>query len=104
MLALVAKAHGVPFYVAAPLTTLDVSLPDGSHIPIEQRPATELLATSNAPTNVNVWNPAFDVTPAEYISGIVTEKGVILPTTKDGQQHTFDCASFCAQFATSKDE
>ena len=94
MLALVAKAHNVPFYVAAPLTTLDNSLPDGSHIPIEERAADELLQTSNAPTTVGVWNPAFDVTPAHLIAGIVTEKGVIRPTA-DG---VFDCPAFCAQF------
>jgi eIF-2B alpha/beta/delta-like uncharacterized protein len=96
MLALVAAAHKVPFYVAAPLTTLDITLPDGSHIPIEERAADELLQTSNAPANVGVWNPAFDVTPARYISGIVTEKGVIRP----GPDGTFDCAAFCAQFKT----
>lgn len=94
MLALCAAAHGVPFYVAAPLTTLDTNLPDGSHIPIEERPAKELLQTSNAPVGVGVWNPAFDVTPAQLITGIVTEKGVISPQ-EDG---TFDCAAFCAQF------
>ena len=94
MLALCAKAHGVPFYVAAPLTTLDTTLPDGRHIPIEERPAAELLQTSNAPANVGVWNPAFDVTPAKYITGIVTEKGIIHPQA-DG---TFDCAAFCARF------
>eukprot|EP00977_Amphora_coffeiformis_P004904 scaffold1048_cov90-Amphora_coffeaeformis.AAC.37 len=93
MLAIVAAAHNVPFYVAAPLTTLDVNLTDGSAIPIEQRPAKELLETSNAPDGVGVWNPAFDVTPAKYITGIVTEKGVIYPNA-DG---IFDCAAFVKQ-------
>jgi len=93
MLAIVAQAHGVPFYVAAPLTTLDVNLSDGDDIPIEQRPAKELLETSNAPEGVGVWNPAFDVTPAGYITGIVTEKGVIYPNA-DG---AFDCAAFVKQ-------
>eukprot|EP00549_Striatella_unipunctata_P019424 CAMPEP_0118673726 /NCGR_PEP_ID=MMETSP0800-20121206/492_1 /TAXON_ID=210618 ORGANISM="Striatella unipunctata, Strain CCMP2910" /NCGR_SAMPLE_ID=MMETSP0800 /ASSEMBLY_ACC=CAM_ASM_000638 /LENGTH=368 /DNA_ID=CAMNT_0006568841 /DNA_START=27 /DNA_END=1133 /DNA_ORIENTATION=+ len=89
-LSLVAAAHGVPFYVASPFTTLDVSLATGDEIPIEERPAKELLQTSRAPDNINCWNPAFDVTPAKYISGIITEKGVI----KKGPDGTIDVAAF----------
>jgi methylthioribose-1-phosphate isomerase len=81
-LAVVAAAHHVPFYVAAPFTTLDVSLSTGDDILIEQRPASELLVSAQAPEQVACWNPAFDVTPAKYIAGIITEKGMIVP-----QQH-----------------
>jgi S-methyl-5-thioribose-1-phosphate isomerase len=84
-LSIIAKEHGVPFFVAAPFTTLDVHLSDGSFIDIEERPAKELLESSRAPLNIAVWNPAFDVTPAAYITGgIVTEKGVITERTADG--------------------
>lgn len=76
-LALAAHAHQVPVYVAAPFTTLDVNLPHGDYIPIEERPPHELLSTSQAPEDISVWNPAFDVTPAKYLEGIITEHGVI---------------------------
>ena len=81
-LALAAKAHGIPFYVAAPTSTLDLATPDGAAIPIEQREASELASwqgTRTAPAGVRVWNPAFDVTPAELISGIITDKGIFRP-------------------------
>ena len=84
-LSIVAKEHGVPFYVASPFTTLDVNLTDGSLIPIEERPAQEMLESSRAPSSIPCWNPAFDVTPASYITGgIVTEKGVITERNPDG--------------------
>ena len=85
-LAVLAKRHGIPFYVAAPLSTFDPSIPDGSHIPIEERPASEVTGyrgTRWAPEGVAVRNPAFDVTPAELITGIICEKGVILDPDKD---------------------
>jgi len=85
-LAVLAKRHGIPFYVAAPLSTFDPSIPDGSHIPIEERPASEVTGyrgTRWAPEGVSVRNPAFDVTPAELITGIICEKGVILDPDKD---------------------
>jgi len=72
--ALAARAHGVPFYVAAPLSTIDFACPEGAGIPIEERDGTELGAG-----NVPVANPAFDVTPAALISGIITEHGVVPP-------------------------
>ncbi|MFQ3650739.1 MAG: S-methyl-5-thioribose-1-phosphate isomerase, partial [Gemmataceae bacterium] len=84
-LAIWAKYHGVPFYVAAPSTTFDLSLPDGSAIPIEQRAAREIthgLGKQIAPEGIAVYNPAFDVTPAELITGIVTERGVITPVNE----------------------
>src|SRR5258706_7575259 len=80
-LAVLARRHGIPFYVAAPLSTFDLEIPDGSHIPIEERPADEVTGYRGArwaPQGVSVRNPPFDVTPAELVTGIVTEKGVIL--------------------------
>ncbi len=80
--ALLARAHGIPFYVAAPSSTFDLSIPDGSAIPIEQRDPREVthgFGRQTAPDGVDVYNPAFDVTPAELIAGIITEKGVIRP-------------------------
>jgi methylthioribose-1-phosphate isomerase len=83
---ILAKAHGVPFYVAAPSSTFDLSLADGSAIPIEQRAREEVAAWGDrviAPDGVDVYNPAFDVTPAENITAIITEKGVIFePNTE----------------------
>jgi methylthioribose-1-phosphate isomerase len=77
--ATMARAHGVPFYVAAPLSTIDLSTPDGSRIPIEQRNAREMthLGTMQlTPVGATVWNPAFDVTPHELVTGIITERGI----------------------------
>jgi len=84
--ALLAKAHGLPFYVAAPSSTFDLSLPDGSTIPIEQRDPREIThgyGRATAPEGVDVYNPAFDVTPAALIAGIVTERGIIRPVTSE---------------------
>ncbi|HKQ27182.1 MAG TPA: S-methyl-5-thioribose-1-phosphate isomerase [Burkholderiales bacterium] len=81
-LAVVAKRHGIPFYVAAPLSSFDPKIPDGSHITIEERPADEVTGyreTRWAPHGVSVRNPAFDVTPAELITGIICEKGIASP-------------------------
>jgi methylthioribose-1-phosphate isomerase len=80
--ALLAKAHGIPFYVAAPSSSFDLSIPEGSAIPIEQRDPREIthgFGRATAPEAIEVYNPAFDVTPAELIAGIITEKGVIRP-------------------------
>jgi methylthioribose-1-phosphate isomerase len=77
--AVLAKEHGIPFYVAAPVSTFDLSIPDGSGIPIEERPFTEVTHIRGlpvAPDGVKVRNPSFDVTPARFITGIITEKGV----------------------------
>jgi methylthioribose-1-phosphate isomerase len=78
-LSIIAAFHNVPFYVAAPITSLDVTLASGDEIPIEERSSEELISTSKALPSMPCWNPAFDVTPAMNISGIVTEKGVIEP-------------------------
>ena len=80
--ALLAKAHGLPFYVAAPSNTFDMTLPDGSNIPIEQRDPAEItcgFGRTTAPDGINVYNPAFDVTPADLIAAIITERGIIRP-------------------------
>ena len=80
--ALLAKAHGVPFYIAAPLSTVDLSCPDGDSIPIEERPDHEVTHVGVAavtPKGVPVYNFAFDVTPADLIRGIITEQGVLAP-------------------------
>ncbi len=86
-----AKAHGVPFYVVAPTSTFDMTLADGSLIPIEQRDPDEIrrgYSGINAPADVKVYNPAFDVTPHENIAGIVTEFGVIEnPDTEKVRKH-----------------
>ena len=77
--AVLAKEHGIPFYVAAPFSTVDLATPDGSKIPIEQRHAkevTHIAGKQMVPDGVQVENPAFDVTPAKYVSAIVTERGI----------------------------
>lgn len=76
--AILAQHYGIPFYVAAPSSTVDLSLETGAYIPIEERSATEVLPCSIA--GVEVWNPAFDVTPAKLISHIVTERGAFRPS------------------------
>lgn len=76
------RHHGIPFYTVLPTSTMDLSLPDGEGIPIEERAAQELYylgPTQTAPLEAKVYNPAFDVTPHELLTGIITEKGVILP-------------------------
>jgi len=80
-LAVLARRHKIPFYVAAPLSTFDPKIPDGSHIPIEERAADEVTGYRGmrwAPQGVAVRNPAFDVTPADLITGIICEKAVVL--------------------------
>jgi methylthioribose-1-phosphate isomerase len=77
--AVLAKEHGIPFYVAAPISTVDLNTQDGSQIPIEQRASTEvthLAGKQIAPDAVQVENPAFDVTPSKYVAAIITERGV----------------------------
>ena len=80
--AVLAKENGVPFFVAAPISTLDLSLPDGSHIPIEERNPDEVRKIKGidiTPADTRVANPAFDVTPNRYVSAIVTDRGVARP-------------------------
>ena len=80
--AVLAHENGVPFYVAAPVSTLDLTLTSGDRIPIEQRPSrevTEIFGTAVAPSGTAVQNPAFDVTPARYVTAIITEMGIARP-------------------------
>jgi len=89
-LAVLAKENGVPFYVAAPLSTLDLSISSGESIPIEQRaPAevTQIQGVEIAPPGIAVSNPAFDVTPHHYISAIITERGVAVPPYVETLRH-----------------
>ncbi len=82
-LAIVAKAHNIPFFVAAPLSTIDFELSNGMQIPIEERHPSEIYQigeTLVCPPGVEFYNPAFDVTPAALITGIITEKGVVTPS------------------------
>ena len=81
-LAVLARYHHIPFYTALPSSTIDLSIPDGSRIPVEQRSAQEVSAFAGLPTapaDVPAWNPAFDVTPHSLLTGIITERGVLRP-------------------------
>jgi len=85
-LAVLAKRHGIPFYVAAPCSSFDPAIPDGSRIPIEERPADEVTGYRGArwaPQGVAVRNPAFDVTPADLVTGIICEKGIASPPYRE---------------------
>jgi len=93
--ALLARAHGIPFYVAAPLSTIDRQVQSGEDIPIEERAAKEVTnigATVITPAGVPVLNFAFDVTPGDLIAGIITERGVLRPPYADSIRHVFDQA------------
>jgi methylthioribose-1-phosphate isomerase len=84
-LAIVSKSYDVPFYVAAPSSTIDMEIPDGDAIPIEQRPAQEVMmfhGVTTVPEFANAYNPAFDVTPHGLIAGFITEKGILEPPFK----------------------
>jgi methylthioribose-1-phosphate isomerase len=84
--AVLAKEHGIPFYVAAPISTVDLGTPDGSKIPIEQRNAREVTHIGGrqmTPDGVGIENPAFDVTPAKYVAAIITERGIARAPYKD---------------------
>ena len=86
MVAVLAKRHHIPFYVACPLSTIDRSIQSGADIPIEERPKSEVTGyqdTQWAAKGISVRNPAFDVTPADLVTGLITEKGVILSPDKD---------------------
>ncbi len=84
--AILARHHGIPFYVAAPYSTFDMSLPAGDGIPIEQRGSAEItegFGRRTAPGDVKTYSPAFDVTPAELITAIITDRGIIQPVNKE---------------------
>ena len=81
-LAVLAKYHGIPFYTALPSSTIDRSIPNGGHIPVEQRGGEEVTGFAGVPTGpvgVQTWNPAFDVTPHELLTAVITERGVLRP-------------------------
>ena len=86
---MLARRHSLPFYVAAPLSTFDPKIADGSAIPIEERPVEEVTGyrgTRWAPQGVAVRNPAFDVTPAELITAIICEKAVVVAPSRERLQ------------------
>jgi methylthioribose-1-phosphate isomerase len=92
MVAVLARRHNIPFYVACPLSTIDLSIPDGSAIPIEERAAEEVTGFRDcqwAAQGVSVRNPAFDVTPAELVTGLITEKGVVHQPSSDKVEALF---------------
>jgi methylthioribose-1-phosphate isomerase len=89
--AVMAKEHNLPFYVAAPVSTIDLSTPDGDHIPIEerdQREVSHLGASQLTPVGAHIRNPAFDITPFRYITGIITERGILHPPFSESLKHT----------------
>ena len=91
--AVLAREHGIPFYVAAPLSTVDLNTPDGSKIPIEERnprEVTHVRGTQLAPAGARVWNPAFDVTPHAFIAGIITERGICRPSYVESLKSAFE--------------
>jgi len=91
--AVLAKAHKIPFYVAAPLSTIDMDIKTGAEIPIEERSIKEITHMAGkrlAPTGINVRNPVFDVTPAKLITAIITEKGVVKKPFKAGIKALFE--------------
>ncbi|TJY41523.1 S-methyl-5-thioribose-1-phosphate isomerase [Cohnella pontilimi] len=91
--AVLAKAHNIPFYVACPLSTIDLSTPTGADIPIEERSPEEITAgfgRQTAPHGVAVYNPAFDVTPHELVTAIITEKGIVKPSYSENLPKLFN--------------
>src|SRR5215471_2915732 len=94
--AVLAREHNIPFFVAAPLSTIDLDTPDGTHIPIEERNRKEVThvgPSQVAPAGAHVWNPAFDVTPSELIAGIITERGIIRPPYVETLKRAFEGAA-----------
>jgi methylthioribose-1-phosphate isomerase len=94
--AVLAREHQIPFYVAAPLSTIDLNTPDGAAIPIEERNAREVTHVGGsqvAAAGALVWNPAFDVTPHKFIAGIITERGIVRPPYIESLRRAFECSS-----------
>lgn len=92
-LAVLAKAHNIPFYIAGPTSTIDMDTQSGKDIPIEERKAEEItcgMGRRTAPVGVKTYNPAFDVTPNELITAIITEKGVVRPPYREGLRKLFE--------------
>src|SRR5438094_8717130 len=94
--AVLAREHNIPFYVAAPLSTIDLETPDGAHIPIEerdQREVTHLGASRLTPEGAKIRNPAFDITPYRYIAGVITERGIFRPPYSASLRQAFEGAA-----------
>ena len=92
-LAVAAQKHGVPFYIAAPISTIDIKCPCGDEIPIEERDPDEVYSINGIPIfskSINVWNPAFDVTPSDLITGIITEKGILKAPYSESIKRIFE--------------
>lgn len=92
-LAVLARQHGVPFYIAAPRSTVDMAIAGGDAIPIEERSADEVTGFGScrtAPEGTDVWNPSFDVTPAELIAGIITDRGIVRPPYATNLKNIFE--------------
>jgi methylthioribose-1-phosphate isomerase len=90
--AVLARRHDIPFYVAAPLSTIDLKTPDGATIEIEERNAKEVTHVDGSrlvPEGAHVWNPAFDVTPHELIAGIITDRGIVRPPYTESLRRAF---------------
>lgn len=103
--ALLAEAHHVPFYVAAPLSTIDLKTPDGDRIPIEERSAKEMThlgPTQLTPDGAAVWNPAFDITPHRLVTGIITDRGVARPPYAESLRRLFDPSAGVASEGTTR--
>ncbi len=93
--AVLAHEHKIPFYVAAPLSTVDLTTPDGDHIPIEERDQREITHIGSSrltPVGAHIRNPAFDVTPHRYLAGIITEKGIFRPPFEDSLRRAFEAS------------
>ncbi len=93
--AVLAREHKVPFYVAAPLSTIDLATPDGDKIPIEERDRREITHIGSSqliPEGAHIRNPAFDITPHRYITGIITEKGIFAPPYQESLKRALDAA------------
>jgi methylthioribose-1-phosphate isomerase len=93
--AVLAHEHKIPFYVAAPLSTIDLSTPDGDRIPIEERDGREVTHLGSSrltPEGAHIRNPAFDVTPHRYIAGIITERGIVRPPYVETLRRAFEAA------------
>jgi methylthioribose-1-phosphate isomerase len=91
--AVLAREHRIPFYVAAPLSTIDLNTPDGDHIPIEERNPREVTHVGSsqlAPKGALIWNPAFDVTPHQFIAGIITERGIFRAPYSESLRSAFE--------------
>jgi methylthioribose-1-phosphate isomerase len=87
-----AHRHGIPFYVAAPLSTIDLETPNGQAIPIEERDSAEVTAVAGvrfAPAGISARHPAFDVTPAELVTALITERGVVRAPNREKIQALF---------------